>query len=45
MPSKKNKAQVIKQNVGVDIAKDNFKVVFYRLDQTCLLYTSDAADE
>jgi len=34
MPSKKTKVKVMKQNVGVDISKDKFQVVFYRLDQT-----------
>jgi len=33
MSSKKTKAKVIKQNVGADISKDDFKVAFYRLDQ------------
>ncbi len=33
MPVKKSAIQVIKQNVGVDISKDDFKVCFYRLDQ------------
>lgn len=32
MPAKKTKVQIIKQNVGVDIAKDDFKVCFYYLD-------------
>jgi len=32
MPSKKTSIKVIKQNVGVDISKDDFKVCFYRLD-------------
>jgi len=34
MSNKKTKAKVIKQNVGADMSKDEFKVVFYRLDQT-----------
>jgi len=34
MPRKKTKRKVIKQNVGVDAAKDDFKVCFYHLDQT-----------
>lgn len=33
MSSKKTKAKVVKQNVGVDIAKDDFKVCFYYLDE------------
>jgi len=33
MSTKKTKVQVIKQNVGADMSKDEFKVVFYRLDQ------------
>lgn len=33
MPGKKNSVKVIKQNVGVDISKDDFKVCFYHLDQ------------
>lgn len=33
MPSKKTSIKVIKQNVGVDISKDDFKVCFYCLDQ------------
>lgn len=33
MPSKKTKCKVIKQNVGVDSSKDDFKVCFYYLDQ------------
>jgi len=33
MPAKKSSVKVIKQNVGVDISKDDFKVCFYRLDQ------------
>lgn len=33
MPSKKTSVKVIKQNVGVDISKDDFKVCFYCLDQ------------
>ena len=33
MPSKKTVVKVIKQNVGVDISKDDFKVCFYCLDQ------------
>lgn len=32
MTTKKAKTKVIKQNVGVDIAKDDFKVCFYHLD-------------
>lgn len=32
MTTKKAKAEVIKQNVGVDISKDDFKVCFYHLD-------------
>jgi len=33
MPVKKTKCKVIKQNVGVDSSKDDFKVCFYHLDQ------------
>ncbi|MEM1123521.1 MAG: IS110 family transposase [Bacteroidota bacterium] len=33
MSSKKTKREVVKQNVGVDISKDDFKVCFYCLDQ------------
>jgi len=33
MPSKKPQPKVIKQNVGVDVSKDDFKVYFYHLDQ------------
>ena len=33
MNTKKTKTKVVKQNVGVDIAKDDFKVCFYHLDQ------------
>ena len=33
MPSKETSGKVIKQNVGVDISKDDFKVCFYCLDQ------------
>lgn len=33
MSFKKTKATVIKQNVGVDISKDDFKVCYYHLDQ------------
>lgn len=33
MPAKKTKVKVMKQNVGADISKDKFQVVFYRLDQ------------
>lgn len=33
MPAKKTSVKVIKQNVGVDISKDDFKVCFYCLDQ------------
>lgn len=33
MPQKKTECKVIKQNVGVDISKDDFKVSFYHLDQ------------
>ena len=33
MSSKKTKTKVVKQNVGVDIAKDDFKVCFYHLDE------------
>ena len=33
MPAKKKSIKVIKQNVGVDISKDDFKVCFYHLDQ------------
>lgn len=33
MPSKKTQRKVIKQNVGIDAAKDDFKVCFYCLDQ------------
>ena len=33
MSSKKTKIKVVKQNVGVDIAKDDFKVCFYHQDQ------------
>lgn len=32
MATKKAKAKVIKQNVGVDISKDDFKVCYYHLD-------------
>lgn len=32
MTTKKAKASVIKQNVGVDISKDDYKVCFYHLD-------------
>ena len=32
MSAKKNQKKVIKQNVGVDISKDDFKVCFYHLD-------------
>jgi len=32
MTTKEAKAEVIKQNVGVDISKDDFKVCFYHLD-------------
>lgn len=34
MPTKKTQIKLIKQNVGVDISKDDFKVCFYCLDQT-----------
>ena len=34
MPRKKTQRKVIKQNVGVDAAKDDFKVCFYHMDQT-----------
>lgn len=34
MNAKKNQAEVIKQNVGVDISKDDFKVCFYHLDSS-----------
>lgn len=33
MPAKKTQTKLIKQNVGVDISKDDFKVCFYCLDQ------------
>lgn len=33
MSSKKTKVKVVKQNVGVDIAKDDFKVCFYHQDE------------
>lgn len=33
MSTKKTKVKVIKQNVGADISKDDFKVCFYHLDQ------------
>jgi len=32
MSVKKNQAKVIKQNVGLDLSKDDFKVTFYYLD-------------
>lgn len=32
MTTKKAKAKVIKQNIGLDISKDDFKVCFYHLD-------------
>ncbi len=34
MPKQKTDRKVIKQNVGIDASKDDFKVVFYRLEQT-----------
>jgi len=34
MSAKKNQAKVIKQNIGVDISKDDFKVCFYHLDSS-----------
>jgi len=33
MSAKKAKVKVIKQNVGVDVSKDDFKVCFYHLDE------------
>ena len=33
MPVKKTTIKVIKQNVGIDISKDDFKACFYRMDQ------------
>ena len=33
MPLKKTQSKVIKQNIGVDVSKDDFKVCFYCLDQ------------